>query len=64
MTFDLLYVGAHDKAISYGAQLRESRAHCGRGKPIEELPESYLAGSNDALEFAAVTPEELEKSMN
>jgi hypothetical protein len=60
MTFDLVYVGAHDDAIGYGARLRESGSHYGSTTPIPERLESYLAGDNEALEFVAVTPGELE----
>lgn len=34
LTFDLVYVGAHDEAISYGARLREADAHYGVHRPI------------------------------
>ena len=60
MTFDLVYVGAHDDAIGYGARLRESGSHYGSSVSALERLESYLAGDNEALEFVAVTPGELE----
>jgi hypothetical protein len=60
MTFDLVYVGAHDEAISYGARLRETGAHYGAHRPITERLSLYLAGDDQALEFAEVTPDDLE----
>jgi len=60
LTFDLVYVGAHDDAIGYGARLRESGSLYGSSASILERLESYLAGDNEALEFITVTPGELE----
>jgi len=61
MTFDLIFAGAHDKAISYGACLAEHRVHYGSSTSIEERFESYLAGDDQALEFVAATPDDLKK---
>jgi len=61
MTFDLVYVGAHDKAISFGAHLRERSTDYGPGVSILERLESYLAGDDQALEFVAVTPDDLKR---
>ena len=61
MDFDLLYVGAHDKAIRYGARLREPASYYGESMPIAERLESYLAGNDKALEFVTVTPDDLER---
>lgn len=60
MTFDLVYVGAHDEALSYGARLRESKAYYSSEFPIEERLESYLNGDDKALEFINVTFADLE----
>jgi len=60
MTFDLVYVGAHDEAIGYGARLRERGSPYGSIVSIMERLESYLAGDDRALEFVAVTSEDLE----
>jgi len=59
MDFDLLYVGAHNEAISYGVQLREPTAYYGESMPIAERLRSYLAGNDEALEFMSVTADEL-----
>jgi mRNA-degrading endonuclease YafQ of YafQ-DinJ toxin-antitoxin module len=59
MTFDLIYVGAHDEAISYGARLREARVEYGLSASIENRLEFYLVGNDEALEFTAVTLSEL-----
>ena len=64
MTFDLVYVGAHDEAISYGARLREASVHYGSDVPILERLNSYLAGDEQALEFTTVTPSDLERLAN
>jgi hypothetical protein len=61
MTFDLLYVGAHDEAIGYGVRLREQSASYGPSAPIFERLESYLAGDDQALEFVTVTLSGLER---
>ncbi|HKZ86439.1 MAG TPA: hypothetical protein VJ793_22650 [Anaerolineae bacterium] len=61
MTFDLIYVGAHDEAINYGARLREPVAHYGMSGAIEERLESYLAGNDEAIEFVTVTSGDLER---
>jgi hypothetical protein len=61
MTFDLVYVGAHDKAISFGAHVREPGAHYGSGVSTLERLESYLAGDDQVLEFVAVTPDDLKR---
>ena len=64
MTFDLVYVGAHDEAISYGARLRESKPHYNSEIPIVECLELYLAGDDKALEFSNVTLADLERLAN
>ena len=61
MTFDLVYVGAHDEAISYGARLRESQSHYNSEVPIIERLESYLQGDDKALEFTNITLTDLER---
>ena len=61
MTFDLVYVGAHDEAINYGARLRESQSHYNSEVPIIERLESYLQGDDKALEFTDMTLTDLEK---
>lgn len=61
VTFDLIYAGAHDEAISYGAQLRERGTPYGSSVSILERLEAYLAGDDQALEFVAVTPDDLER---
>lgn len=61
MTFDLVYVGAHDEAISYGARLRESGESYGSDRPITERLEMYLAGDDQVLEFAEVTQHDLDE---
>jgi mRNA interferase RelE/StbE len=61
MTFDLVYAGAHDEAISYGARLREGRLPYGSSASIVERLEAYLAGDDQALEFVALTSDDLEK---
>jgi len=61
MTFDLVYVGAHDEAISYGARLRESKSYYNSEIPIAERLESYLNGDDKALEFTNVTLADLER---
>lgn len=61
MTFDLVYAGAHDEAISYGARLRESGIIHGMYASIEGRLESYLAGNDEAIEFIPVTLDELER---
>jgi len=61
MDFDLLYVGAHDDAISYGARLRERASYYGESMPIAERLEAYLAGNDEALGFVTVTRDELER---
>ena len=61
MTFDLIYVGAHDEAISYGARLRESQPHYNSETPIVERLESYLHGDDKALEFTDITLTGLER---
>ena len=63
MTFDLVYVGAHDRAISYGARLRDAGVDYGFYDAISRRLESYLAGDDGALEFVAVTPSDLESLM-
>ena len=61
LDFDLLYVGAHDEAISYGARLREPAPYYGESMPIAERLKLYLAGDDEALEFVTVTPDDLER---
>lgn len=61
MTFDLVFVGAHDEAINYGARLREGSFHYGSSVSILERLESYLAGDDQALGFVAVTSGDLER---
>ncbi len=61
MTFDLVYVGAHDEAISYGARLRESKSHYNTQMSVVERLESYLNGDDKALEFINVTLTDLER---
>ena len=61
MTFDLVYAGAHDEAINYGARLRERDSHYGSSVSIVERLESYLAGDDQALEFVAVASDDLER---
>ena len=61
MTFDLVYVGAHDEAIGYGARLRERGSPYGSSVSITERLESYLAGDEEALEFVTITPDDLER---
>ncbi len=58
MNFDLVYVGAHDEAISYGARLREPGPHYDSSVSIVERLESYLAGDDLALEFVTLTPDD------
>jgi len=64
MTFDLVYVGAHDEAISYGSRLREAPAHYNSYTPNLERVNSYLAGNDQALEFVPVSQTDLEKLVN
>ncbi len=64
MTFDLVYVGAHDEAISYGVRLREASVHYGSDVPALERLKSYLAGDELALEFTTMTPADLERLAN
>jgi len=64
MTFDLIYVGAHDEAISYGARLREAPVRYDAYAPILERVNSYLAGNDQALEFIKVSRADLERLMN
>ena len=59
MNFDLVYVGAHDEAISYGARLRERGPRYDSSVSIVERLESYLAGDDQALEFVTLTPGDL-----
>jgi len=61
MTFDLIYAGAHDEALSYGTQLREARVEYGLSESIENRLKSYLVGNDEALEFTTVTLSELER---
>ncbi len=66
MTFDLVYVGPHDEAISYGARLREagpeysSSETLGQGESILESVRAYLEGDDHILEFSSVTLADLE----
>jgi mRNA-degrading endonuclease RelE of RelBE toxin-antitoxin system len=60
-TFDLVYVGAHDEAINYGARLRESGTYYGTNRPITERLKMYLAGDDTALEFTEIPSSDLEK---
>ncbi len=65
MTFDLVFVGPHDHAISMGARACEPLAQYG----LEQLPEtvlrpwdavlSYIAGNENALHFLAITKEQV-----
>jgi hypothetical protein len=65
MTYDLVYVGAHDEAIGYGARLREASTYYGSlGKPILECLNSYLSGDEQALGFVDIVPDDLEKLGN
>lgn len=64
MTFDLVYVGAHDEAISYGARLREASVYYGSDVSSLERLNSYLAGDEQALEFTTVTLSDLERLAN
>ncbi len=59
MTFDLVYVGAHDEAIRYGAGVREATAHYSSDLPLDRV-NSYLAGNEQALEFVKVSQSDLE----
>jgi len=59
MNFDLIYVEAHDEAISYGARLREHGPRYDSSVSIVERLESYLAGDDQALEFVTLTPDDL-----
>jgi hypothetical protein len=62
MTYDLVYVGAHDEAIGYGARLREAPTYYSSAdKPILEHLNSYLSGDEQALEFVDITPRDLER---
>jgi hypothetical protein len=60
MTFDLVYVGPHDEAISLGARLREAGASYGPQVSIVERLESFMAGDDQSIEFVAVSPSDLE----
>jgi len=60
-TYDLVYVGAHDEAISYGARLRESGATYGSDISMTERLKLYLAGDDQVLEFVDVTVGNLER---
>ena len=59
MTFDLIYVGAHDDAISFGARIREAPALYNSYTPMLEYVNSYLAGNDQALEFVPVSHTDL-----
>jgi len=61
MNFDLVYAGAHDEAIRYGARLREVSVPYEVSRSIESRLESYLAGDDEALGFITVTPTELNR---
>ena len=61
MTFDLVYVGAHDEAIGYGARLHESGAPYGSDKLITERLKMYLAGDDEVLKFTEVTRDALDE---
>jgi mRNA-degrading endonuclease YafQ of YafQ-DinJ toxin-antitoxin module len=62
MTFDLIYAGAHDEALRYGAQLHEARTVYDLSKSsVESRLDSYLAGDDEAIEFVTVAPSELER---
>ena len=60
MTYNLVYVGAHDDAISHGARLRERGPRYGSSASILERVEAYLAGDDQALEFVSVSLDDLE----
>lgn len=64
MTFDLVYVGRHDEAIIYGAQIREAPNLCGEYAPILERVKSYLAGDDQALEFVPVSQADVERMIS
>ncbi len=59
MLFQLVYVGAHDEAIEYGAVVCESVAPYASRLPALEHVKSYLAGDNKALKFRQIALREL-----
>ncbi len=61
MTFDLVYVGAHDEAISFGARLHEPRTqYSSSNRSILDLLNAYLEGNDKALDFFTVTQADLD----
>lgn len=61
MAYDLVYVGAHDEAISYGLQVRERGAAYGESMNVDERLRSYLAGDDTAIVFVPATPGDFER---
>ena len=60
MTYDLIYVGAHDEAINYGARLRETHDRYGADRSILTAVNSYLAGKDGAIDFVTLPQADLE----
>lgn len=51
-TYDLIYVGPHDEALSFGTHLRERCDRYGEDPAVLQV-RSYLLGDDTALEFRA-----------
>lgn len=57
--FQLVYVGAHDEAIEYGAMVREPLSPFAYRLPALGRVESYLSGDDEVLDFAQIALSEL-----
>ena len=55
LTFDLIYVGTHDEAISYGSHLREDHPRYASDQSVLSQVNAYLAGDDQAIEFVPVS---------
>ena len=61
MTFDLIYVGAHDEAVRFGSNLREAHARYGSNPLILNRVNSYLAGDDQAIDFVVVAQKDYKR---
>jgi mRNA-degrading endonuclease RelE of RelBE toxin-antitoxin system len=61
--YDLIYVGPHDKAIKYGAGLREAPAYYGADENLAIVLNLYLAGDEKAIVFIEIVDEVFMKWM-
>ena len=59
--FNLIYVGPYDKAIKFGAGLREAPGYYDVGTDLVDIFDSYLAGDESAVQFITISEEEFIK---